>query len=77
MGCRVSTPTLHRRRAESGRLRGLAHLVPERRASRYTDTVAPLDRYALCGFRPKRGWARYPAPDYETTCARCEEARDR
>lgn len=67
-----TTPTSYsRRRAASGRVKGLAHLVP------LEDGAGPewrrLARTALCGFRPRRSWSATTAPVWEDNCLRCQE----
>lgn len=63
-------PTLSRRRAASGRVHGLAHLV-KMDAGTGPDWRR-LHRTALCGFRPRRSWSAVTAPVWEDTCLRCE-----
>jgi hypothetical protein len=65
----TTAPTLHRRRASSGRLRGLAHLV--------RDADYGLSVKALCGFQPKRHWSTTEAPQWEETCEACQQAAAR
>lgn len=57
-----------RRRASSGRLRGLAHLVEVDDDRPVGWRLAPA---ALCGFRPRRHWSNVDAPAWEDSCARC------
>lgn len=66
----MAETSLARRRARTGSLRGLVHLVP----------VAPddgrpawrrLDRTALCGFTARRFWSDIEPPEWESDCPRC------
>lgn len=68
---KILTPVA-RRRAMSGRVRSLAHLVPVDQAR--NDRLMSV---ALCGFKAKRSWSAQEAPAWEETCSRCEAARER
>lgn len=68
--------SLSRRRASSGRLRGMAHLVRMEPADSRL-VVTRLALKALCGFKPKRHWSVVEAPSWEETCPKCEAAAAR
>lgn len=59
-----------RRRASSGRVRSLGHLVP---VTGDPTTWTGLSATAACGFRPGRSWSTVEAPTWEATCERCAD----
>jgi hypothetical protein len=66
----MSAPRVVRRRASSGHVRGLAHLVAI--AEGDEPEWQRLSTKAKCGFKPKRSWSTIEAAAWEQTCPKCE-----